>query len=137
MRKVPTLQALSATLIVDRNIEFPTHYIPLHLQDDLRSINSIKNLRATEKMLEKKLGGLVESLNYATMRFRYYDVMISETNLVTSIERYFDLYRNVVKWFENIEKVQKHIKDVKEEIMMINVEEEFFLLTLGDVYNFI
>ena len=88
-------------------------------------------------MLEKKLGGLVERLNYATMRFRYHDVMISETNLVISIERYFDLYRNVVKWFENIEKVQKHIKDVKEEITMINVEEEFFLLTLGDVYNFI
>ena len=61
--------------------------------------------------------------------------MISETNSVISIERYFDLYQNVVMWGENIEKVQKHIKDVEKEIMMIHVEEEFFLLTLGDVYN--
>ena len=61
--------------------------------------------------------------------------MISETNSVISIERYFDLYQNVVMWGENIEKVQTHIKDVEEEIMMIHVEEEFFLLTLGDVYN--
>ena len=53
MRKVGTLQALSATLIVDRNIEFSTYYIPLHLQEDLRSVNSIKNLRATENMLKK------------------------------------------------------------------------------------
>ena len=135
MRKVGTLQALSATLIVDRNIEFSTYYIPLHLQEDLRSINSIKNLRATENILKKKISELVESLNYGTMRFRYYDEMISETNSVISIERYFDLYRNVVIWGENIEKVQKHIKDVEEEIMMIHVEEEFFLLTLGDVYN--
>ena len=135
MRKVGTLQALSATLIVDRNIEFSTYYIPLHLQEDLRSINSIKNLRATENILKKKISELVESLNYGTMRFRYYDEMISETNSVISIERYFDLYRNVVMWGENIEKVQKHIKDVEEEIMMIHVEEEFFLLTLGDVYN--
>ena len=63
MRKVGTLQALSATLIVDRNIEFSTYYIPLHLQEDLRSINSIKNLRATENILKKKISELVESLN--------------------------------------------------------------------------
>ena len=135
MRKVGTLQALSATLIVDKNIEFSTYCIPLHLQEDLRSINSIKNLRATENILKKKISELVESLNYGTMRFRYYDEMISETNSVISVERYFDLYRNVVKWGENVEKVQKHIKEVEEEIMMIHVEEEFFLLTLGDVYN--
>ena len=130
MRKVGTLQALSATLIVDKNIEFSTYCIPLHLQEDLRSINSIKNLRATENILKKKISELVESLNYGTMRFRYYDEMISETNSVISVERYF-----VVKWGENVEKVQKHIKEVEEEIMMIHVEEEFFLLTLGDVYN--
>ena len=55
MSQVATLQALAACSIIDNQIYITPFTIPLHLFEDLRILNSIKNLRKEEKYLQHKI----------------------------------------------------------------------------------
>ena len=109
-------------------------FIPTHLSEDLRILNSVKNLRAEEKYINEKNEIVQKNLPEAIHRMviarnRYNDLSIWDEELILDEIRLYEDYEKIV---QNMQNLITETNNRKGEIAM---EEEFYLAKLSDEYH--
>ena len=134
MPEVARLQALAASKIISDNIFILPFSIPTHLSEDLRILNSVKNLRAEEKYINEKNEIVQKNLPEAIHRMviarnRYDAVSIWDEEWILDEIKLYEDYKKIV---QNMQNLITETNNRKGEIAM---EEEFYLAKLSDEYH--
>lgn len=133
MPGVNRLQALAACSLIDNKTFILPFSIPTHLFEDLRILNSIKNLREEEKLLEHTIGTLEKILPKAEGISYHYRELYDDASIWDE-EIILDLSKNSEVWDKNVKKIQKIITESKNRKAQRDMEEEFYLINISDEY---
>ena len=128
-----TLKALAACILIDYNIYIPPCSIPTHLFEDLRILNSIKNLRNLEKKIDEEITFLSNKYSYALskstenrIRFDYID-----DPDINELLEFFTIQNH---WSKTLVEIEQKLIETEIRKSETNMEEESELVKLSDEY---
>lgn len=132
--QVNTLQNICSSRIISEQIRIPAFSIPIHIFNEMRILNTVKNLREKENFLLQKMIVLEINHCFALERYTYYielhgDTTLWDEELVLQISTKAEHYYNL------IEKISYLIFDTRYKLDEIIVEEVFELMRLPPEYD--
>ena len=132
--QVNSLQNICASRIISEQIRIPAFSIPIHIFNEMRILNTVKNLREKENLLIQKMIVLEVNHYFAIERYTYYielhgDTTLWDEELVLQISTKAEYYNNL------IEKISFLIFDTRDKLDEIIVEEVFELMRLPPEYD--
>ena len=132
--QVNSLQNICASRIISEQIRIPAFSIPVHIFNEMRILNTVKNLRDKEKFLIQKMIVLEVNHCFAVERYTYYIELHGDTSLWDE-ELVLQISTKAEYFYNLIEKISFLIFDTRDKLDEIIVEEVFKLMSLPPEYD--
>lgn len=133
MVEVSRLQSLAACALIKNNTYIPPFSIPMHLFEDLRILNSVRNLQCEEKFLQQKFETLKRIEDETVEKFNQYRMMCCDVSCEDQ-DLSLDFFFKAEEYREVAVKINAEIDQVKVEIEEKTMEEELNLSNLSAEY---